>query len=220
MGEAGNLMICPKCGKENDSFRTVCVYCGEPLTPGFVMCPVCGKVLRDGDAICPRCHSKVYDKGATPEDLRKNSTRTPMFVAKVPLSLLLSIILLGIQGTLFGLYLSMNFYNLSNLSVLSDVIGTGVGTVLALFTFVFRLFINTTKNVDRLEKRISFLKTLLFADLISSISLFAFAMLPVVLNNRRITLLDMGFLAIYVISEVVSFILISIFNKRARVRSR
>lgn len=210
-------MICPKCGKENDNFQTVCLYCGEPLTPGFIMCPECGKVLREGDAICPRCRAKIYKSNESFEERRKNSTRTPMFVAKVPLSLIISILLL-IPAIFFLVVYIITMVN--GRGFITTIIGVGLGTAVALLTFIYRLFVNTIKNVDKLENRVSAVKALIVADVVQSVLVFIFAILPVYLKSGGPGIVDITIVSVYGVCFILSVIMLPFFLSGARVRSR
>ena len=218
-------MICPKCKKENDNFQTVCVYCGEPLTPGFVMCPVCGKVLKEGDAVCPRCHSKVYEKNPTINDKRQNSTRTPMYKALVPLSFTINLLILMVSILIVASYGIVAFTHgyFSNVSGVMMFAGYIIFFAFSLFTFINRVLINATKNVDKLEKKIISLKELLFADYAVYVFIFIFYFIPQMYTMIRLSnygILDILYYSFALFTLIFATIFMPIFRKKARVRSR
>lgn len=52
-----NNIVCPECGKEQDSSAKSCIECGYPLQNDSKsqVCKDCGKLLKDGNTYCTNC---------------------------------------------------------------------------------------------------------------------------------------------------------------------
>lgn len=209
-------MICPHCGTENDNLQTLCISCGEPLEYEFTSCPVCGKILKSNADTCPRCHSKLFEKE---ERLfpRRHQPATSKFIAKVPLTFLINLILLVIITPAFIYY---TFVNRSHvLRVLYNEIGVFTCVVLTLSTLIYRITINSTQDVDKLERRITILKSLTCVSIVSNLYVFIFVMIPFYFNNPS-SLVVSSYFGAYIAIIALSLILLPLAIVKGRVRTR
>ncbi len=57
--EAGNVVVCPECGKEYPAGTNFCSHCGVHTEVKGKHCTSCGATLMDGAAFCHNCGQKV-----------------------------------------------------------------------------------------------------------------------------------------------------------------
>ena len=209
-------MICPHCNSENDNFQTICTSCGEPLTQGFLSCPVCGKIVREKDEICPRCHSKIYEVEAT--NNRKTLLMTHRFVARSPMSLTFNILLTLAVASFLILYVII--FQGSGLLLLFNVIGLGIALAMSLTSLIIRIFINSTSDSNKLERRISLLKTLSSVAYVSNIYVFLFVILPRYLAYSGNHTLFNIYLGIYIGVLFFTTIFLFFILTKSKVRTR
>ena len=209
-------MNCPHCGSENDNFQTVCTTCGEPLTHGFISCPVCGKIVREKDEICPRCHSKMYEVEKNVN--KKNQVVTHRFVARAPLSFTFNILLTLAVASFLVLYVII--FQGSGLLLAFNVIGLGIAFATSVSSLLIRLFINNTSDSNKLEKRISLLKTMSSVAYISNIYVFLFVILPRYLAYSGNHFLFNIYLGIYIGVLFFTTIFLFFILTKSKVRTR
>lgn len=206
-------MICPKCKKENDKLETICVNCGEPLTPGFQMCPVCGKVLKEGDKVCPRCNSNIYELSKS-VSIKKKETKTPMYVGKVSFSFLIILAVL-ISMILTFIYLVNHLEN-----VVVELACGILSAVILLINLLLRIFMNTTNDVEVLEKRVNAFKTFFISLITAYIFMGVITVMPLFLKMNHLTVFEIVLFVVYFVVLIIVSIFTPIFYRKSKVRSR
>ena len=210
-------MICEKCGTENDNLRTICVNCGEPLTEEFFSCPDCGKILKRGTDICLRCGAKIYDYDDKTKKSKKIVT-TNKFVATVPLSLPINLVLFLLSLSFLVAYLLLYYGQLMRTSF--NIVGLIIAISATLFSFMIRLFINKNSKSIVLEKKISLLKSTTCVALISNLYVFLFVILPSFITYYHSNIFFFIYFIFYTIGLTFSAICLPIFLSKSRIRTR
>ena len=54
--DAGQSVVCPACGEENEKGSKFCKNCGKTL---LSVCPVCGEEIEPGSKFCNHCGAKL-----------------------------------------------------------------------------------------------------------------------------------------------------------------
>jgi membrane protease subunit (stomatin/prohibitin family) len=56
---AGVVVLCPKCGAQNQPQAKFCLECGAKMAVATVPCPQCGEKVLEGAKFCPNCGAAI-----------------------------------------------------------------------------------------------------------------------------------------------------------------
>ncbi|MCU0861601.1 MAG: SPFH domain-containing protein [Methanomassiliicoccales archaeon] len=59
---AGAVVLCPKCGAQNQPQAKFCLECGSKMALSTVSCPKCGEKVQEGAKFCPNCGAAMGAK--------------------------------------------------------------------------------------------------------------------------------------------------------------